>query len=62
MHCTAVSPALVRAHTCTLAAAAAPPPCGPAHPEQSAIYRRRLTIQAPLRGHRVVAPRLSKIP
>ena len=33
-----------------------------AHPEQSAIYRRRLTVQTPLQGHRVVAPRLSKIP
>ena len=29
---------------------------------QSAIYHRRLTAQVPLRGHRVVAARLSKIP
>lgn len=62
MNCTAVPPALVRARTCTLAAASAPPPDRPAHPEQSAIYRRRLTVQAPLQGHRVVPCRLSKIP
>ena len=62
MHCTAVPPALVRTRTCTLAAASAPRPSRPSHPEQSAIYRRRLTIQTPLQGHRVVAPRLSKIP
>ena len=29
---------------------------------QSAIYHRRLTAQVPLRGYRVVAARLSKIP
>lgn len=29
---------------------------------QSAIYHRRLTVQVSLRGHRVVAARLSKIP
>lgn len=62
MHCTAVLPALVRPRVCQLAAASAPPPSRPAHPEQSAIYRRRLTVQTPLQGHRVVAPRLSKIP
>ncbi|RLY91658.1 hypothetical protein EAE32_10530 [Kocuria tytonicola] len=29
---------------------------------RSAIYHRRLTAQTPLRGHRVVAARLGKIP
>ena len=50
MHCTAVLPALVRTRVCQLAAASAPPPSRPAHPEQSAIYRRRLTVQTPLQG------------
>ncbi|WHF24558.1 hypothetical protein QJS66_10555 [Kocuria rhizophila] len=45
MHCTAV-PALVRPHL-RPAAASAPPPSRPSHPEQSAIYRRRLTVERP---------------
>ena len=62
MHCTAVPPALVRTWTAASRSTCALPPSRPTHPEQSAIYRRRRTVQAPLRGHRVVASRLSKIP
>ncbi|WP_147406075.1 hypothetical protein [Kocuria tytonis] len=56
------SPALVLPETASPRAAWTPPRRGGARRSQSAIYRRRLTAQAPLLGHRVVAARLSKIP
>ena len=68
MHCMPRTPALVAG------TAPRPLPTGSAGAErirparsgdpvaQSAIYYRRLTAQVPMRGHRVVAARLSKIP
>ncbi|QMS56414.1 hypothetical protein CIB50_0001118 [Kocuria varians] len=62
MHCMRQSPALVLPVGGRPGGTGMPSRRGGARRSQPAIYRRRLTAQTPLRGHRVVAARLSKIP
>ncbi|CAL8896521.1 hypothetical protein KVA01_09180 [Kocuria varians] len=62
MHCTSVVPALAPVRSAPVHTVVAPLALPAILPPRSAIYHRRLTAQVPLRGHRVVAARLSKIP
>ncbi|GAA2513265.1 hypothetical protein GCM10009859_11040 [Kocuria salsicia] len=62
MHCMRQSPALVLPAGSRLGGARKPSRRGGARRSQPEIYRRRLTAQTPVRRHRVVAARLSKIP